>query len=377
MSESEAHLFRWLSTGYDAFQATCAAIDQASQLVQFEIYIYQSGIPGDALRDALVRAAQRKLEVRVLLDAFGSITLPDHYWDPLRAAGGSMRWFNPLSLHRFNIRNHRKLVVCDRSVAFVGGFNVAPMWHGDGLTAGWRDLGLQLTGPLAQKLAESFDLLFDLAHFRHRRFSRLRKPKARQTVQIPAGELLFSGPGRGRNPIQRAWFRDLANARTVQIIAAYFLPPLRLRQAFIRVARRGDQIQLILPGRSDMRLMQAASRGLYHRLLRAGVEIYEYQPQILHTKFLRIDNAAYVGSANLDVRSLRINYELQLRLTHPPLVHQAHQIFLDHLAHSRPVHRTEWRQSRSLWNKTVEWFAYFLFTRVDPFVTRRQLRDLR
>jgi cardiolipin synthase A/B len=377
MSESEAKSHRWLPTGYETFEATREAIDQATQLVQFETYIYQPGIPGDDLRDALVRAAQRGVEVRVLLDSFGSITLPDSYWDSLREAGGTMRWFNPLSLRRFNIRNHRKLIVCDRSVAFVGGFNIAPMWHGDGLTSGWRDLGLRLTGPLAQELATSFDSLFALAHFRHRRFSRLRKTRARQSVQIPAGELLLSGPGRGRNPIQRAWFHDLAGARTVQGIVAYFLPPPRLRRAFGRVARRGGRVQLILPGLSDMRLMQAASRGLYHRLLQAGVQIYEYEPQILHTKFLRFDDAVYVGSANVDTRSLRINYELQLRLTDPPLVKEAHQIFLDHLAHSRPIYMDEWRRSRTLWNKAVEWFAYLLFTRIDPLMTRRQLRDMR
>jgi cardiolipin synthase A/B len=377
MSESEAKSFQWLTTGLEAFQATGQAIDQATRLVQFEMYIYQPGSPGDDLRDALVRAAQRGVEVRVLIDAFGSLTLPEAYWDPLRAAGGTMRWFNPLSLHRFNIRNHRKLVVCDRDIAFIGGFNVAPMWNGDGLTSGWRDLGLRLAGPLAEALAASFDQLFDLAHYRHRRFRRQRNPVVRQTIEKPAGQLLLSGPGRGRNPIQRAWFSDLTNARKVQGIVAYFLPPPRLRRAFNRVARRGGRVQLILPGLSDMRLMQTATRGLYHRLLRAGVEIYEYEPQILHTKFLRIDDAVYAGSANLDVRSLRINYELQLRLTEPALVHETNQLFLDHLAHSRRIYMDDWRRSRTVWTKLVEWFAYFLFTRIDPLMTRRQLRDMR
>jgi cardiolipin synthase A/B len=379
MSESEADAYHWLRNGDETYEATRVAIDKATCLVQFEMYIFQPCPPGDALRDAMVRAAERGVEVRVLLDAFGSITLSEKYWAPLQEAGGSLRWFNPLSLHRFNIRNHRKLTVCDRSVAFIGGFNVGPMWCGDGLTSEYRDLGLRLTGTLAGELADSFDILYRLAHFRHRRFTRLHQSQFRpdKIVRTHGGQLLLSGPGRGRNAIHRAWAQDLANARTVQIIAAYFLPPPRLRRAFSRVARRGGRVQLILPGPTDMRLMQAAMHGLYHRMLRAGVEIFEYQPQILHTKYLRIDNAVYVGSANLDMRSFRINYELLVRIDHPSFLKSANQMFLDHLDHSRRIDLKQWRQSRTIWSKIFERLAHFLFTHIDPLITRRQLRSMR
>jgi cardiolipin synthase len=369
--------FHWLRTGDEAFAAMLSAIQTAQRSVRLETYIFASGSPGDEFLTALVDARQRGARVQVMLDAFGSLELPDSYWNSLRRAGGEMRWFNRLSFGRFNFRNHRKLLVCDDAMAFVGGYNIAPQWLGDGVAAGWRDLGLQLTGPLATELGRSFDEMYALAEFQPQPFLRLRRSRARRHVSALGYDLLLSGPGRGRSPIRRALQQDLAKSRAVRIIAAYFLPPLRLRRALTRVARRGGRVQLILPGQSDVALMQAASRNLYQRLLRAGVEIYEYEPQILHTKFLLLDDVVYIGSANLDPRSLGINYDLLLRLPDPALAAEAEGIFEEHRACSRQVDRRTWRRARSFWAKLKERFACFLFTRIDPYVTRKQLQGLR
>ena len=377
MSSSEVIGFRWLRTGDDAFAAMLAAISAARSFIKLEMYIFSSGRLGQGFRDELVRAARRGVQVQALVDAFGSITLTDSFWEPLRQAGGDMRWFNPIALRRFNIRNHRKLLVCDEESAIIGGFNIAPEWQGDGITRGWRDLGLQITGPLAQELSASFDDMFARADFKHKRFIRLRRRPVRQHASDSAGELLLSGPGRGRSPIKLALRRDLVHARTVQIVAAYFLPPLRLSRALMQVARRGGRVQLILPGKSDVPLMQLAARSLFQRLLRAGVEIYEYEPQILHTKLVVVDGVVYAGSSNLDTRSLNINYELLARLTAGQTVTEARDIFADHLSRSRQVHRMLWRKSRTLWNKFKERWAYFFFARLDPYVARWQLKAMR
>ncbi len=262
-------------------------------------------------------------------------------------------------------------------VAIVGGFNVAPVSLGDGVKSGWRDVGLRLTGALVPELASSFDNMFELANIRHRLLSRFRKPHRRREVRTAGGELLISGPGRGQNLIRRSLRIDFGSADSVRIIAGYFLPPLRLRRAIARVARRGGRVQLILAEKSDVPLLQAAGRSLYQRLLRAGVEIYEYQPQILHTKLMLFDRAVYVGSANLDVRSFRINYELMLRLIDPGVVHEAGEVFKSHLNHSRQIERGEWRKARTLWAKLRERAALILFTRIDPFIARKQLRNFR
>ena len=108
------------------------------------------------------------------------------------------------------IRNHRKLLVCDERVAFVGGFNISPEYEGDGVNDGWCDVGLKIEGPLAAQLASSFDEMFARAEFRHRHFMRWRKSSAKKTVALPPEQILFSGPGRGRSPFKRALRRDLA-----------------------------------------------------------------------------------------------------------------------------------------------------------------------
>jgi cardiolipin synthase len=369
--------WHWLRTGDEAFAAMLAAIADSRQSVRFETYIFSAGHPGDQFRAALLEARQRGVRVQVLLDAFGSLELPDSYWEPLRQQGGEMRWFNPLSLDRFNVRDHRKLLVCDERIAFVGGFNVSSEWLGDGIHRGWRDLGLELEGEVGASLAASFDEMFALADFRHQRFARFRRARGRRHVPACDCDLLLSGPGRGRGPIRRALQAEWARARSIQIIAAYFLPPRPLRRALTRAARHGRRVQLILPGKSDVPLMQSAARSLYRRLLAAGVEIYEYQPQILHTKFLRVDDSVFIGSANLDPRSFGLNYDLLLRWPHPELAAQAEAVFNDHLGYSKAIDRADWRQARSFWERLTGRFAHFLFTRLDPFVTHRQIQRLR
>jgi len=354
----------------------CAAIQQARSSVDFETYIYADSDPGRRIREALEQAARRGARVRVLIDAFGSLGLSDGFWEPLREAGGLVRWFNPFTLRHFNIRNHRKLLVCDDAVAFLGGFNVSQHWMGDGLTRGWRDLGLILNGDVARTLAGSFDQTFSLADFRHRRPQRLRPRRAVTKEATRQARVLAAGPGRGRHPIRVSLMHDLRTAREVRIIAAYFLPPGRLLRVLKRIARRGGLVHLILPARSDMSLMQCATRGLYGGLLRAKVRIHEYAPQILHTKFIQIDQAVYLGSANLDRRSFGTNYELLVRFDAPNIAAEGRVVFDQYLQHSTPIERHSWHRSRSLWERAREWLACTLFARLDPFVTRT-LRDFR
>lgn len=368
--------WKWLRSGDEAFPALLTALDGAAVSIRLETYIFANDALGSRFRDALVRAQQRGVAVRVLVDAIGSMGLPGDFWSPLTAAGAVVRVFNPLALSRLAIRDHRKLVVCDERVAFVGGFNFAKEYEGDGVTSGWRDLGLRLEGPLVMELAGAFEEMFGRAEFRHKRELRWRRGARRHTVISPGEQLLLGGPGFGRNPIRRALRADLASARVVQAMAAYFLPPWSLRRDFGRVMRRGGKVQFVLAGKSDVALSQLAARSLYQRLLKAGVEIFEYAPQVLHAKLIIVDDAVYVGSANLDPRSLAINYELMLRLTHPPLVAEAREIFGAAQAHGRRIEFGEWKRARSFWTRLKERWAYFVLARVDPHVAQRQWRAL-
>ncbi len=368
--------FRWLKTVDEAYTAMLAAINAAQRSIRFETYIYQASPIGGLFRDAFVRACQRGVQVKVLIDALGSLMLSETFWAPLTQAGAEFRWFNPLHLNRLGFRNHRKLLACDERVAFLGGFNIGPEYQGDGVTKGWRDLGLQVPGTLAKELTASFEVLFALADYRHQRFIRLRKSKNRKLSATPDGQLLFSAPGRGKNYLAAALLGDIRKAHQVRIISGYFLPPRPFRRALLRLARQGAAVQLLLAGKSDVPLAQMASHRLYQGFLRAGIAIYEYQPQILHSKLFVFDEIVYAGSANLDHRSLTINYELLARLQNPAVVAEAKDIFQQALAHSRQIDAKTWRTSRTFWSKLKERWAFFLLSRADPYVTRLQWPSL-
>jgi len=366
----------WLCTGDEIFPAMLAAIDDAKKEVCLETYTFSAGSPGERFRDALIRARQRGLRVRVLIDGLGSYGLPSDFFEPLKAVGAEVRVFNPVVLNRMSIRNHRKLLACDDQVAFIGGFNIAPEYEGDGVKCGWCDVGMKITGPLAAQLASSFDEMFARADFRHKRFMRFRRFDAKKSVARPAEQILFGGPGRGQSPFKRALSHDLKNARDVKIMVAYFLPTWSLRRELAEVIRRGGKVQLILAGKSDVPLSQLAARSLYRRILKAKAELYEYEPQILHAKLVIVDDAVYVGSSNLDSRSLQINYELMIRFQNAQVVKEARQVFECALKHSKQIDLEQWRKSRTLWQKLKQRFAYWILVRIDPYFARRQWRDL-
>jgi cardiolipin synthase len=334
---------------------------------------------GHQFLDALLTAARRGVRVRVLVDAVGSWFLPDDFFNPLMAAGGEVRRFNPLHLWRFGVRDHRKLLLCDETIIFIGGFNIADEYDGDGITRGWCDLGVRLEHPiLAAQFANAFEELFALADFRRKPLLRLRAFKhKRKSRPNSAGELLLSQPGRGASPIQAALYYDLAKARDVRIISAYFLPTRRVRRDLLRVIRRGGRVQLLLAGKSDVPVSQMAARSLYHGLLKVGVEIYEYQPQILHAKMILCDGIAYVGSSNLDIRSLNLNYELMLRFEDKAAAMEAQEIFEQTLKHSRRIEFHEWRKIQTYWQRCKNHWAHFLLARIDPFVALRQFHTLK
>lgn len=363
---------QWLFSGRKTFPAMLQAIDAARHSVRLESYIYSDGHLGRRFADALLAAAKRGVRVCVLVDGFGSWALPENYFDALIAAGANVRRFNRLTFWRFAIRDHRKLLVCDDQVAFVGGFNIADEYDGDGVTSGWCDLGARLENPeLIAELAASFDKLFEFAESHHHQPFRRFRTRRHNLFQCdsplaPHHAKTISFP--------KLLCHDLVHARDICIVSAYFLPTYRIRRALIRVARNGGRVRLILAGRSDVYVSQLAARNLYPRLLQAGVEIYEYQPQILHAKMICAGPVTYIGSANLDIRSLRLNYELILRFSDKTIAAGANEIFDKILEHSHRIEPAAWKQTLTFWQRCKYRWATFLLTRVDPFVSLRQFR---
>jgi cardiolipin synthase len=183
---------------------------------------------------------------------------------------------------------------------------------------------------------------------------------------------LLGGPGRN-NPLKRALRDDLKEAREVRIISPYFVPPWRIWRRLTRLARNGAKVQLILPAKCDVPGMRLVAQSFYRRFLAAGVEIYEYQPQILHAKLFVIDDIAYAGSANLDGRSLNINYELMVRLSNPALVNEGREIFTGILTQCQRIDLVSWRRSRTFLDRMKARLAHFLVARIDPLLAKWQL----
>lgn len=367
----------WLPTVDEAFRRMLAAIEGAIVSVRLETYIFREGEVGDRFRDALVAAARRGVRVRVLLDGFGSADLPRNYWDRLRAAGGEMYTFNPRSLLALAVRNHRKLLLVDDALGFIGGFNLADEYAGDGVGTGWRDLGLALNGTLIAGLAASFDAMW--AHRDFHYIGGLRALRARlqhRFGQTASAQLALAGPGLGRNAVQKMLVRGVREADEVRIIAAYFTPSRRLRRALRQVVRRGGRVRVILAAKTDVPMAQAAARTFYTRLLRAGIELAEYEPQILHAKLVIAGQSVFVGSANLDARSLAVNYELMARIYDPALAAEGRAIFDADWKLSRQIRWEEWSRRQTWTSRLYGALARFCLTKIDPWFARRQLRNL-
>ncbi len=274
------------------------------------------------------------------------------------------------------IRDHRKLLVCDDVVAFVGGYNIAPNYEGNGVQQGWRDVALRVAGSLAAALGATFDRMYEIAAFRRKSFARLRRAEEKRILEACDCEVILSGPGLGGSPLVRALRRDLAGASSVQIMVAYFLPTRRLWRALTHAARRGAAVELILPGKSDVALSKLATESLYRRLLRSGARVFEYQPQMLHGKLFIIGDAVYVGSSNLDPRSLRLNYEIMLRLEGRGVATAARAVMEDCRRCCLEVQKESWLRQGSLWTRLKQRFAHFVMARLDPWVAKTQWRSL-
>ncbi len=384
-----ARAFLWLRNGAEGIDAVVRETEAARESVRLEIYTFADDPVGRRVRDALVAAQRRGVRVQVLIDALGSYDLPDPFFLPLREAGGECRWFNPPKRINFGTRDHRKLFVFDERRAIIGSFNVAICYDGDGVKSGWRDVGLEISdAPLAQRLAKTFDAFFARGGAKLKPFQALRPSRLHKSLLDAAGDLLLGGPGVQPPALKTILRRSLDQATKtaraqpdaprprIDLATPYFLPTFRLLRALLRAGRAGCRVRLVLPSRSDVLLSHLAARRLYRRLFRSGIEVYEYLPQMLHAKLFLIDDAAFVGSANLDPRSLTLNYELLIRVTDPATFAEGRAIFESILTQSRRIDPTNWRRERSRWQRWRERGAYFLLARVDPYMVRLRERWL-
>jgi cardiolipin synthase len=352
-------------------------IRRARTRAWLETYIFLDDDAGAAVADALAEAARTGADVRLLCDAVGSQWTPAAFFRPLVEAGATVHFYHTVreALWRFrplrilNRRDHRKLLVVDDRVAYFGGMNIVDASSARTVdraellpsSAGWRDVHVRLEGPQQGQVAESFDRSWRRAHGE----KVPRRPRAYRKGLLACGaeslQFFDSGPGRGNSRAARLFARLIRAARRrLTLSMAYFLPVGGVLAELLRAPRRGVAVRVVVPGESDVPLVQHATRYLYTRLLRRRFRVYERQVNMLHSKVMVVDDQwTVVGSCNLDARSLYINLEFLAVIHSRPLARVMNRIVRYEIARSKRVTLQSFRES-SWWRRLVNRLAWML-----------------
>ena len=394
-----------LIDGEEAFRIMDAACDAATEEILVETYILRDDRVGVSLFRHLAEAVKRGVRVCVLADGIGSFGTGRKFWLDLEAAGIAVRLFHPwwrAPLHALR-RDHRKLLVIDRQLAFTGGMNIG-IEYGSSIRStatAWRDTFIRVDGPVCGEMAAVFAEGWDRAGGEAlpgleyvswsdgiveppRGFAAIRHPKIRRRIQqriaqrrdrtrgrrvrradgtlVPQQDdavmVLDSRPGRGQPETIAVLSALWGAARTrLWVTTPYFAPPINALDVLSEVVKRGVDVRLLLPGKTDMAFIRHAAHGTYYKLLKAGVRIFEYQPAVLHAKTMVVDGqVSVVGSANLDFRSLWLNAECNLLLFNGDTAHALEQAFEKDLEQSTEILLSEWKK-RSLKHRFLDALA--------------------
>lgn len=335
-----------LVDGDEFYPALFDALEDAESSINLQTYIFAIDRTGKRMRDLLIRKAAEGVQVRVLYDRFGStFAHVTGFFRSARKIGvlvGSISQAHPLKgRFQINLRNHRKVVVIDGRSGFLGGMNfddrnvTVP-----GRIGPDRDYQVRLSGPAVADMQDAFaaDWYFatreDPETFRSEAFYPTPAPVGEGLVQIVPG-----APERGGRGLAHAYFAALVSAReSVDIVTAYFVPDETILEALRYAAFRGVRVRLVLPAKSNHWFTSYAARSLYEPLLQAGVRIFERGPPFMHAKALVVDGVyAMMGSANLDYRSLQLNYELNVEIADPPFLARVTEQVESEIAMSREV----------------------------------------
>jgi cardiolipin synthase len=351
-----------LLNGDQIFPAQLEAIRSARITISYAQYFYDAGPIGLEIAEALADRCRAGIRAHILLDGFGTLYMPVEYRETMERAGCEVATFRPLRpLTLFaatgwgngNKRNHRRILVVDGRIGFTGGSGVSPKWTGDGRTEGqWRDTDMRIEGPIVAGLQAAFV-----------------ENWLEATGNVLGGDSYFPPClGAGRSPLRSpttgsfSMYTMLLLAmssarRSIYITNAYFLPDGRMVQALTEAPNRGVRVVVLLPGAIDNSIVRHASRSKFGDLLKAGVEIYEYQAGLLHAKTMTIDGIwATIGSTNLDTRSFALNEELNAVVYDRDVVGQLEGIFADDLTYSRKIDYARWN-NRGFVNRLLELLA--------------------
>ena len=352
-----------LRDGVETYPEMLRAIAGAKRSICVQTYVLRSDRTGWRFAEALIERSRSGVEVSLMYDAWGS-SISSEFAQALRAADVRTLAFNPLrlsgrlrrALARLRKRSHRKMLVVDCAVAFVGGTNLsddyAPPEEGG---RGWRDTNVRVEGPAAQQAQALFAETWLKSGGEPFRLTRVEPAVAGLGRVRLVGERLHAD----RRRVRDAYLRAIASARrTIHITNAYFLPTHRVRRALARAAHRGVQVLVILPGTTDLPIVRLASQHLFSGLLRRGIRLFEWTGPVLHAKTAAVDNRwATVGSSNLDPLSLRVNLEANVVVEDQDFARKLEGMFLEDLARCREILTGEWARRPPIL-RFASWIAY-------------------
>ncbi len=356
---------RLLVNGDQAFLAMLEAIRGATCYVHLETYILQDDVVGQLFQDALLERAGAGVAVRLLYDAFGSISLPDRYMATLRKGGAEVLEYRPLKLRnlgRWSRRDHRKILVVDGTIGFTGGLNLGkeyvPSYLGGG---GWRDTHVQLAGPVVSQLDTMFRTIWHLeGGAPYEQPAPGPAPIGRNTPGHD-GVIVGSNHRGRRTEIRRQYLDAIRQARDYVYIAnAYFVPDRGIVRALKRAAKRGIDVRVITSENSDVKLVQYASMASFKQLMTAGVKIHLWPKTNMHAKTALVDGMwSTVGSYNLDFVSLFQNLEVVAVVLGDHFGSHMQDMFAADFEQCRELHPGTWRK-RGKRQRFLEWLCYKL-----------------
>jgi cardiolipin synthase len=347
----------------EAFPPMLEAVKQARQRINFETYVFKDETVGEQFLQALTAAAQRGVVVRMILDPIGSV-LSDANQERLKNAGVQLSWFNPLqfwSLEETNYRTHRKTLVVDGEVAFTGGMGIADQWLGNAQSPDhWRDTQFQISGPAVRALEASF---YENWIESGGRSAPALDPELPSRATGARSVVLWSNPTAGASNVKLLYLLAIGAARkTLDIQSPYITLDESTRWSLAEARKRGVRIRMLSEGEiTDAMPVKHASRFGYQQLLDQGVELYEYQPTMMHTKAVMVDGAfSIIGSANFGNRSFELNDELTVAVFDPELAQTLIADFEKDMQASIKLDAATWKDQRSIFGKIQErWWSIF------------------
>ena len=347
--------------GGDTLAALHAEILAAKHRIHLSTYILSPDAVGREIISLLVRRAREGVEVRLLVDAVGSWGTPTRLCRPLLKAGGQVARFNPVlpmqGKGSANWRNHRKLALFDSQVAILGGQNLGLAYMGrEPSNRRFRDCSFRVAGPAAAALEQVFIADWcqatdaDPAKFADVLRS---QPSPQGEAEV---EVIPSGPDCVSDPLWEKYVALIENARTsLTIVTPYFIPDQALFRLLVAAATKGRRVRVLVPRRSDHRLLDFARRWYLRQLKEAGAEILFFKPDVLHAKLLVVDDERFVmGSANLDMRSLFLNYEIAVVVRDPAALAEVQAFIASLAAESSPYSEDLYRRSRTWSGRALE-----------------------